>query len=84
MKDKELCSVGHDLWNEKNYIVIRPLAGLSDVADLAVSGLLVVAAQQIGDGPDERGKVGIAHGVLELAQEGGGWPAWGICDGRDE
>ena len=29
--------------------------------DLAVFGLLVVAAQQIGDGPDEGGEVGIAH-----------------------
>ena len=29
--------------------------------DLAVLGLLVVAAQQIGDGPDEGGEIGVAH-----------------------
>ena len=29
--------------------------------DLAVFGLLVVAAQEIGDGPDEGGKIGVAH-----------------------
>ena len=29
--------------------------------DLAVFGLLVVAAQQIGDGPDEGGEIGVAH-----------------------
>ena len=52
--------------------------------DLAVFGLLVVAAQEVGDGPDEGGKVGIGSWVLEFAQVGGGWPACGICDGRDE
>ena len=34
--------------------------------DLAVFGLLVVAAQEVGDGPDEGGKVGIAHGCSNL------------------
>jgi hypothetical protein len=29
--------------------------------DLAIFGLLVIAAQEISDGPDEGGKIGVAH-----------------------
>ena len=35
--------------------------------DSAVLGLLVVAAQQIGDGPDEAGMVGGRRGFLQVA-----------------
>ncbi len=33
--------------------------------DFAVFGLLVVASQQVGDGPDKRGEIGIRHGMVE-------------------
>src|SRR5579862_9433380 len=38
--------------------------------DLAVLGLLVVAAQQICDGPDERGEIGIGHACVALGNVG--------------
>ena len=36
--------------------------------DLAVVGLLVIAAQQIGDGPDEGGEVLLVHGSINQDQ----------------
>jgi hypothetical protein len=38
--------------------------------DLSIFGLFVVPPQQIGDGPDEGGEVGIAHFYLRPADEG--------------
>ena len=35
--------------------------------DLAVLGLFVVTSQQLGDGPDEGRKVGVAHGASSVA-----------------
>lgn len=48
--------------------------------DPAVLGLLVIAAQEVGDGPDERGKVGLCHAALLSSSGLGGmagfvsWP----------
>ena len=41
--------------------------------DLAVFGLLVVAAQEIGDGPDEGGEIGVAHAGSLLRRGSGKW-----------
>jgi len=59
----------------------RALGGLEDAVetaedregedDLAVLLLLVVAAQEVGDGPDEGGAVGVGHRWRQFAPSAG-------------
>ena len=46
--------------------------------DPAVFGLFVVPPEEISDGPDERGEVGIGHGGGMVADEG-----QVVCWGKD-
>ena len=52
--------------------------------DLAVFGLLVVAAQEIGDGPDEGGEIGVGHAGWLLARGTGRAVAWRRVPGLTE